>query len=104
MVLNGLTRFSVLTAALPLLLGIMSGAGVPATAAVHPPAPVLLAQSQVRVSLGEAVERVVRQTGGQIISAKTITRQGRTVHRIRVLVSEGRVRVYEVDASTGSIR
>jgi uncharacterized membrane protein YkoI len=51
-----------------------------------------------RVTLEEAMERVRRQTGGRILSGRTVERDGRTVHRIKVLTPERKVRAIYVDA------
>lgn len=44
-------------------------------------------------SLAEAVRRVERQTGGQILSAERVPFDGRGMNRIKVLDATGRVRV-----------
>lgn len=44
-------------------------------------------------SLAEAVRRVERQTGGQILSAERVPFEGRDMNRIKVLDATGRVRV-----------
>lgn len=49
------------------------------------------------VTLEQAVERIRNKTGGRVLSAETVVKDGRRVHRIKIL-SEGRVRVYYVDA------
>lgn len=50
------------------------------------------------VSLDEAVARVKHQTKGRILTADTIQREGKPVHRIKVLLPNGSVRVMYVDA------
>ena len=50
------------------------------------------------VSLDVAVARVQRETGGRVLSAKTVNESGRRVHQIKVLLPSGKVRVYHVDA------
>ncbi len=50
------------------------------------------------VSLDEAVARVKKQTRGRILTAETTERKGKTVHRIKVLLPNGSVRVIYVDA------
>ncbi|GMR07019.1 MAG: hypothetical protein BMS9Abin26_0021 [Gammaproteobacteria bacterium] len=57
--------------------------------------------TRISISLGEAVARVQRQTGGRILSASTIGRNGQAVYRIKVLVGGSEVRVYYVDAASG---
>ena len=57
----------------------------------------------VHVSLESAVERVRRRTGGRILTADTVVRKGLTIHRIKVLTPEGRVRQLRMDARTGEV-
>lgn len=52
------------------------------------------------LSLDEAVAQIRRDTGGRVLSAETIQRDGRPVHRIKVLTPANRVRVYHVDAGS----
>jgi uncharacterized membrane protein YkoI len=47
-------------------------------------------------SLSEAIEQVRRQTGGQILSAKTKVSGNREVHHIKVLTKDGKVRTVKV--------
>jgi uncharacterized membrane protein YkoI len=49
-------------------------------------------------SLSEAVQQVQRETGGRVLSADTVSQGGRSVHRIKVLLPSGHVRVVTVDA------
>jgi uncharacterized membrane protein YkoI len=50
------------------------------------------------LSLDQAVSQVRRDTGGRVLSAETVRRDGRSVHRIKILTPENRVRVFYVDA------
>jgi uncharacterized membrane protein YkoI len=50
------------------------------------------------VSLNQAVQQVQRETGGRVLSADTVSQGGRSVHRIKVLLPSGHVRVVTVDA------
>jgi uncharacterized membrane protein YkoI len=50
------------------------------------------------VSLEQAVAEVQRETNGRILTAETVKRKGRPVHRIKVLLPNGKVRVMHVDA------
>ena len=52
-------------------------------------------------SLDEAVSRVRRQSDDNILSAETVRVDGRRVHRIKVLTSQGRVKHVQIDADTG---
>ena len=53
------------------------------------------------ISLDEAVSRARRQTDGKILSAETVRKNGRRVHRIKVLTPDGRVRRVQIDAGSG---
>lgn len=59
------------------------------------------AQANGQVSLNQAVAQVQRRTGGRVLSAETQTHNGTTVHVIRVLVDNQRVRTIRVDAQSG---
>ena len=48
-------------------------------------------------SLTDSVRRVERQTGGEVLSAEPVQRDGRQVNRVKVLTNDGRVRVMQVD-------
>lgn len=50
------------------------------------------------MSLDQAVQRVRRETGGRVLAADTIDQAAGSVHRIKVLLPSGRVRVVIVDA------
>jgi hypothetical protein len=51
--------------------------------------------------LNEAVQQVQRETGGRVLSAVTVNQGGRLVHRIKVLLPSGQVRVVMVGAQAG---
>jgi uncharacterized membrane protein YkoI len=53
------------------------------------------------LSLDEAVARVRRETGGRVLSAEARNRRGDNSYRIKVLMPNGAVRVYNVDARSG---
>lgn len=92
------------------VLLILSGV-VPAGAISHAPfsaagvSPVHAspAAQEARVSLDQAVARVLSRYGGKVISAETRSRNGRVVHRIKLLSEDGRVRTVQVDGQTGDI-
>jgi hypothetical protein len=48
-------------------------------------------------ALSDAVRRVERQTGGQVLSAERVPFDGRDVSRVKVVDSSGRVRIYMDD-------
>ena len=47
--------------------------------------------------LRDSVRRVERQTGGEVLRAEPMQRDGREVYRFKVLTSDGRVRVMQDD-------
>lgn len=51
-------------------------------------------------ALAEAVRRVKRATGGEVLSAERVQSDGRDVSRIKVVDASGRVRVYMGDAKS----
>ena len=53
------------------------------------------------ISLDEAVSRARRQSDDKVLSAETVSVDGRRVHRIKVLTSQGRVKHVQIDADTG---
>ncbi len=59
---------------------------------------VLAVGSAMAVTLDEAVEQVRDDTKGQVLSAQTVTVAGRRIHRIKVLMPDGRVRIVQVPA------
>jgi hypothetical protein len=65
--------------------------------------PLRMAQAGNGISLDQAMRMVRERTGGQVLRAETKRDKGRTVHRIRVLTEDGRVRTWHVDAETGRI-
>lgn len=48
-------------------------------------------------ALSDAVRRVERRTGGQVLSAERVPYDGRDVNRVKIVDSSGRVRVYVDD-------
>lgn len=52
-------------------------------------------------ALSDAVRRVERRTGGQVLSAERVPFDGRDVNRVKVVDSSGRVRVYMDDPQAG---
>ena len=50
------------------------------------------------MSLEQAVAKVQRETKGRILTAETVKRNDHLVHRIKVLLPNGNVRVMHVDA------
>lgn len=58
---------------------------------------------QAPVSLDAAATMVRRISGGRIVGADSMDDNGKVVYRIKVLLPEGRVRVYLVDPNTGQV-
>ena len=52
-----------------------------------------------RSGLPDSVRRVERQTGGEVLRAEPMQRDGREVYRLKVLTADGRVRVMQEDPS-----
>lgn len=57
---------------------------------------ILLAQSGQ--SLQSAKESIKQQTGGRILSAETVSKNGQRIHKIKVLLPSGKVRIFKVNA------
>jgi hypothetical protein len=57
-----------------------------------------------RATLPESVRRVERQTGGEVLRAEPMQRDGREVYRLKVLTADGRVRVVQDDPSNPPTR
>ena len=55
------------------------------------------------LDLEDAAKRVKEQFNGRVLGGKTVVEDDRTVHVIRVLTPDGRVRHIRVDAQTGKI-
>lgn len=53
------------------------------------------------LSLDGAVESIRNDKGGRVLSADSVRRKGRDVHRIKILTDEGRVRNLYMDPKTG---
>ncbi|HTA66025.1 MAG TPA: hypothetical protein VK753_11020 [Xanthomonadaceae bacterium] len=47
--------------------------------------------------LPASVRRIQRETGGEVLKAQPLERDGREVYRVKVLTPQGRIRVYEDD-------
>ena len=59
-------------------------------------APQALAKG-TRSTLPDSVRRVERQTGGEVLRAEPMQRDGREVYRLKVLTADGRIRVVQDD-------
>lgn len=86
-----------------LLCAALMAGGIAAPVTPVAAEPLRMVQAGNGVSLAQATRMVREQTGGQVLRAETKRDKGRTVHRIRILTEDGRVRTYHVDAETGRI-
>jgi len=79
-----------------LLIGLLC----PATQASTPTSSIPLFQlsQNNNQSLDQAVQKIKQQTGGRILSAKTIAKGGKHTHVIKVLLPSGKVRIFKVNA------
>lgn len=50
------------------------------------------------LTLKEAIQQVETETGGKVLSADTIRTGGNVIYRIKVLMTDGRVRVFHITA------
>lgn len=50
------------------------------------------------LSLDQAVQQARDRTGGRVISAETMEKNGHRVHSIRILTKDGKVRRLRIDA------
>ncbi|MBL8244861.1 MAG: hypothetical protein JNL89_11755, partial [Rhodanobacteraceae bacterium] len=49
-------------------------------------------------TLKEAIDQVERETRGKVLAADTIRTRGTVVYRIKVLMPDGRVRIFQIPA------
>jgi hypothetical protein len=49
-------------------------------------------------TLKEAIDRIEKETGGKVLSADTIRTRGSVVYRIKVLMPDGRIRIFQIPA------
>ena len=54
--------------------------------------------AQSNQSLNDAAQSIKQQTGGRILSTKTVNKNGQRVHKIKVLLPSGKIRVFSVNA------
>ena len=75
---------------LPLFVSVSSHAGQQAQPNYY--------SEPVGISLEQAADKIRRKTGGRILSATPVSKNGQRGYNIRVLVDEKRVKQYYVDA------
>ena len=61
-----------------------------------------IAQNNGGMTLSQAIEKVRRDTGGQIVSAETKVSNGRETHHVKVLTKDGKVKTVKVPGRTVS--
>ena len=49
-------------------------------------------------SLNNAVQSVKQRTGGRILSAKTVKKNGHRIHKIKVLLPSGKIKTFKIKA------
>ena len=83
---------------IPSLVLLISGSHAsPLIAAKQVPATMLLAEAGT--SLKQAIRSLKQKTGGRILSARTVSEKGKRIHKIKVLLPSGKVRVFKVSAN-----
>jgi len=65
-----------------------------------PSAPTERGRKEQREELPDSVRRVERETGGEVLRAEPMQRDGHEVYRFKVLTTDGRVRVMQDDPNT----
>ncbi|MFK5948190.1 MAG: hypothetical protein QM500_05420 [Methylococcales bacterium] len=55
------------------------------------------------VTLDQATKKVIEKDGNKVMGAKTEIMEGKKVHIIKVLTSDGRVQYIKVDAESGKL-
>jgi hypothetical protein len=91
-----MTRSRALQQAVLLALLLAGSAGAFAQAPPQSPPPERERRGQ-REQLPESVRRVERETGGEVLRAEPMQRDGHEVYRFKVLTADGRVRVMQDD-------
>lgn len=92
-------KYTTLSAILIIFIGLLSSisqASSPTNSLVSSPT-IQLAQNNNQ-SLNNAVRSVKQRTGGRILSAKTVGKNGRRVHKIKVLLPSGKVQTFTINA------
>ncbi len=49
-------------------------------------------------TMKDAIEQVERETAGKVLSASSIRTRGTVIYRIKVLMPDGRVRIFQIPA------
>ena len=92
-------NYTTLPAILFIFIGLLSSisqASSQANSLISSPT-IQLAQNNNQ-SLNNAVRSVKQQTGGRILSAKTVIKKGQRVHKIKVLLPSGKIQTFTINA------
>jgi len=88
-------KYSLLPALFLIIVAVIS----PLNQASAQPSHSYIQLAQSSQSLDKAVQSVKQKTGGRILSTKTVTKNGKRVHKIKVLLPSGKVQVFRVNAN-----
>ena len=55
------------------------------------------------LSLDQATKKIIEENKSKVLSAKTELIDGKTIHIIKILTSDGRVQFIKVDADSGKM-
>lgn len=89
-------KHTILPAIFFVLIGLLgSVAQTQATTLTDSPYLLLAENNQ---NLDKAAHSIKQQTGGRILSAKTVTENGRRIYKIKVLMPSGKVKIFKVNA------
>lgn len=61
------------------------------------------AENRAPIDQNRAAAMVQGSTGGRVLAVETVVQGGRKVHRVKVLLSGGRIRIVNVDGKTGEM-
>ncbi len=70
----------------------------------YKPQMMLIASQGARITMGDAMSMVQQRTGGRVVSAQNIKQDGQEAYRIKVLTRSGEIKIFVVDAQSGSVR
>ncbi|WP_341937653.1 PepSY domain-containing protein [Marinimicrobium sp. C2-29] len=98
-----LARRLALGARLLLVLIAASGTAFTVAAPAHGASPMVLAQSEERISASQAAAIVQKHYGGKVLKVQSTQKNGRLIYRVKILLDNGRVRNVGVDAQSGRL-
>jgi uncharacterized membrane protein YkoI len=98
-----LKKYRTCLLALSLLLVSLPPAAAPVSRTEGSVSALMLSQAHDGISADRAAVMVREATGGRILSVDKQEKKDVTVYRVKVLMADGRVRVIQVNATTGQI-